>query len=183
MKKLLVFLILLLVVFCTKEETQIEPKDVVELVPLDNEISGWTRSSAMEIAENETQLYDIIDGAGQVYIDNNFVKFVRQFYEGDISGAVTIELHIADMNDTVNAKNVYDDQATGNEIPWTNDNAGVEARYKLVTGIAVNYYELDFWDDKFYSWIYIGDDSDAALDVAKLFALNISEAIRDTTAQ
>lgn len=179
MKKFLIFALLLLFFACPKEETSTEAKDVVDLLPLDNEISGWTRSSATEIAENDAQLWDLIDGEGQVYIDHGFVKCVFQNYAGTISGPVELKLRIFDMGDTANAKDIYDELATGSEIPWTDNHAGVEARYELVTGIVINYYELEFWDDKFYTWIEIDDESQTVLDIAKLFALNISDAIRE----
>ena len=67
MKKAIVASIILLFCFCTQnEDTQIEPKDVVDLLPLDGEVSGWSKSSATEIAENESQLWDLINGEGQV---------------------------------------------------------------------------------------------------------------------
>lgn len=182
MKKILIFALMFLFFACPKEETEIEPKDIIDLVPRDNEISGWTRSSAMAIAENETQLYDIINGEGDVYVNNGFVKFVRQYFQGDISGSpVDLQLRIADMADTINAKSIYDETATGSEIPWTDNNAGTEARYKLVAGQITSYYLLDFWEEEFYAWISINDETQAGLDIAKLFALNISDAISDTT--
>ena len=129
MKKAIAAIIVVLFCFCTQnEDTQIEPKDVVDLLPLDGEVSGWSRSSATEIAENESQLWDLINGEGQVYIDNGFVKCAFQTYSGDISGPVDLRLRIWDMGDTANAKAIYDELATGSEIEWTNNNAGVEAR-------------------------------------------------------
>ncbi len=182
MKKIFILGIILLFCLCTQnEETQIEPKDVVDLLPLDGEISGWSKSSATEIAENESQLLSLINGEGQVYIDNGFVKCAFQTYSGDISGPVDLRLRIWDMGDTTNAKAIYDELESGSEIPWTNNNAGVEARYELKAGIVVDYYELEFWEDKFFVWMQIDADTQAGLDVAQLFALNISTAISDTT--
>jgi hypothetical protein len=180
MRKLLVlFLVMVLVFSCSKttEEDEPEPKDVVDVMPLDNEISGWTKSSATEIAENESQLWDLINGAGQVYIDNGFVKCVFQSYSGNIQGGpVELKLRIFDMGDTTNAENVYDEVGDGSEIPW--NDAGDEARYSLETGIIINYYILDMRDDRFYVWIEIDHDHQDALNVAQLFAMNISQAIR-----
>lgn len=174
MKKIMILGLLVLIITCTKEAN--EPKDALDLVPLDNEISGWTRSSALEIAENETQLFALIDGEGQIYVDHGFVKFVRQYYSGSLG---EVQLRIIDMEDTTKAKALYDDTGDGSEIAWTDNHAGQEARYKLVTGPAISYYVLDFWDDKFYVYVYIGDGTQAGLDVAKLFGLNISAAINE----
>ena len=81
MKSLWVFGVLLVLFSCARDKnSQSEQKDVVDLLPLDNEISGWTRSSTMSTAENAQQLWDLIDGEGQVYIDNGFVKCAFQSY-------------------------------------------------------------------------------------------------------
>jgi hypothetical protein len=182
---ILVFLFLFLV--CTETETdeqengdQIELKDVVDLMPLDNEISGWTRKGEMDIAENDAQLYDLIDGEGQVFIDHGFVKFARQWYQGDVSGTTReLQLRIFDMGDTANAKDVYDAVGTGAETPWDDNNAGVEAR---IDETLLFDYKIDFWDDRFYAWITIYEEkTQAGLNITKLFALNVSDAIRDTT--
>jgi hypothetical protein len=160
------------------ETTIVEPKDVVDLMPLDSEIAGWTRSAAMRIAETATQLYELIDGEAQTYIDNGFVKCAFQNYGGDISGTpVTNELRIFDMGDTVHARDVYAALATGLEMPWTGNNPGVEARIDTTQLFS---YKIEFRDDRFFVWNTIGDKSAAALDVAKLFTLNVSAAIRDT---
>lgn len=177
MKKLLIFGLALLFCFCAQEE-QTEAKDVVDLAPLDNELSTWVRSSAMDIAENATQLYDFINGEGWDYTENGFVKFVRQWYEGDISSETRqLKLRIFDMGDTTNAKNIYDIVGTGIETPWTDNNAGVDAR---IDETLLFDYKINFWDDRFCVDITIYDEkTPAGLNVAKSFALNVSAAIRE----
>jgi len=179
MKKIMLFVLFFLLIACTTEEDL----DVVDLVPLDGEISGWTRSSAMVVCDNETQLYNLIDGAGQVYIDNGFVRSAFQDFTGDVGSTplVDLKLEVFDQGDTANAKAVYDEVAIGTEIEWTDDgHAGVEARYLLESGVITPYYILDFWDDRFYVKMQINDGTDAGLDVVKLFALNISQTIQGT---
>jgi hypothetical protein len=181
MKKLLCASLILVAFFVCKKNDDNNPpvKDVIDLLPVDNEISGWTKSSALQIAENATQLFDLIDGEGQPYVDDGFVKYAIQKYSGDISGTpVTLKLRIADMVDTANACKIYNDVATGTEVAWTDQAPGVEARIDAVPGY---YYRIDFWDDKFHVWVEINDGTDPSLNIAKLFALNISQAIRDTT--
>ncbi len=176
MKKMLILSLFCFFIFCAKESPEQEPKDVVELIPLDNEISGWTRSSAMRIAENETQLYDLIDGEATIYVERGFAKCAFQDY-ADSAAIIELNLRIFDQEDSANAHSVYAYLEQPGSIPWTDGNAGVEARY-----IMVGYsYILDFYDDKFYVNITISDNTASGLSVAKLFALNISSAIRDTT--
>lgn len=167
-------------VTCAKDDAGPVPKDVVDLLPADNEISGWARSSALQIAENQTQLFALIDGAAETYVNNGFVKCAFQKYSGSIAGApVELELRVFDMDTTVNAEKVYHDLTTGSETPWTGDHPGTEARIDPSPLFA---YNLDFWDDRFYAWVTVAEHSDPALEIAKLFAFNVSHAIRDTAA-
>jgi hypothetical protein len=177
MKNVLAFCVALLCLNCTKPTN--EPVDVVTLVPGDNEISGWTRSSAMQVAETGTQLEAIVDGEAVPYSDNHFAKCAFQNYTGDVGGSqVELDLRVFDMADTTNAKNVYAAVAAGTEVPWTGDNPGVEARTDESFLFA---YRVEFRDSRFYYRADIMDKSTAAQDVAKLFARNVSSAIRDTT--
>ena len=181
MKKIAALALFLVLIACTSEEDTI--LDVVDLVPLDNEISGWTRSSAMIVCDNETQLYNEINGQGQVYIDNGFVRSAFQDFLGDVGVTPQVDLTvwIFDQGDTAHARAVYDEVAVGTEIEWTEaGHAGVEARYVLEAGIITPFYVLDFWDDRFYVYLYINDGTDAGLDIVKLFALNISQTIQGT---
>jgi len=175
---LLIFVTTLLFLACTEEEgpTVI---DVVDLVPASNEISGWMRDGNMDVAENETQLYQLINGAGVVFVDHGFVKSAFQEYTGEVSGNLrSIRLRIFDLGDTTNARAVYHDSRieTGLETPWTEaGHAGTEAR---IDNSSLYDYRIDFWKDRFYVEIVIFEEQTLqGLNIAKLFALNVSEAI------
>jgi len=175
-RKLALSCVALLCLACSGTTNQ--PVDVVTLVPGDNEISGWTRSSAMQVAETGTQLEAIIDGEAVPYEDNHFVKCAFQNYTGSVGGSqVELNLRIFDMGDTTNAKGVYAAVTTGTEVPWTSENPGVEARTDESFLFA---YRVEFRDGRFYFRADIMDKSTAAQDIAKLFARNVSSAIRDT---
>lgn len=175
MKQLVLCGLALLMLACPNNTPQ--PKDVVELMPGDDEISGWTRNSALKIAENREQLYSLIDGPADDYVSHGFVKSAFQGYGGTVNSVpVTMEVRVFDMGDTTNARSTYAFFADGTETPWTDNKPGAEARIKnLVTA-----YEVGFWSDKFYFWGSISDGTDAALAVAKLFALNVGAAIGDS---
>ncbi len=151
------------------------PKDPIELLPTNNEIGGWSTSGSPRTAENQQQLYDLIDGEGVVYVEKGFVRCAFQDYTGSPSGpTVDLNLRIFDMGDSVNAREVYTAVATGTEVPWTGDNAGVEARIEQ----QLFSFKIDFRDGRYYVWVTIQENSDAALAVAKLFSKNVSQAIR-----
>jgi len=175
-KIILLDLLLIILLACANEEGQ---TDVLDLIPADNEISGWVRDGDMDVAENETQLYALIDGEGQVYIDHGFVKSAFQEYQGEVTGNPrSIRLRIFDLGNATNASAVYHDSRieNGNETPWTETgHAGTEARYDETLLFD---YRLDFWEDRFYVEIVIFEEkTPQGLNIAKLFALNISEAI------
>ena len=153
-----------------------DPPDVVRLPPGDNEISGWSRSGAMQVAETPTQLEAIIDGEAVPYINNHFIKCAFQNYSGDIGGTqVELDLRVFDMGDTTNAKNVYAEVATGTEVPWTGDNPGVEARTDESFLFA---YRVEFRASRYYFRADIMDKSTGAQDVVKLFARNVDNVIK-----
>ncbi len=168
-----------LILTCTTEEETITI-DVVDLIPSNNEISGWVRDGAMDVAENETQLYALIDGAGQVYVDNGFVKSAFQDYTGDVIGNLrNLRLWAFDMGNSTNAQAVYHDSRieTGAETPWTETgHAGTDAR---IDETLLFDYKIDFWEDRFYVEIIIYDEkTPAGLNIAKLFAINVSAVIK-----
>lgn len=173
MKRILTVFLVLLCIACDKDPAP-QPKDVVELVPLSDEISGWTRTGDMSVCETDEQLYALIDGEGQPYIDNNFAKCAFQGYSGEVGGStVALDLRIFDMADTTNCRAVYAAVATGGEVPWTGDNPGTEARIEQ----SLFACRVDFWSGRFYAWFTIQDNSDAGIAVAKLFAKNVDAAI------
>jgi hypothetical protein len=177
MRKLAVFFVTVLCLACTGPTNQ--PVDVLTLVPGDNEISGWTRDAALTVCETGTQLLALIDGEGQTYVDNGFAKSAFQTYTGTVgSNIVSLHLRVFDMTDTTHAAAVYTAVSTGVETPWTGDNAGTEAR---IDESLLFDYRIDLRDGRFYVSIDIADKSDAGLSIAKLFARNVSSAIRDTT--
>jgi hypothetical protein len=177
-KSVLIPVLLLISLACTQEQEQ-QTIDVIDLVPQDNEISGWMRDGNMEVAENETQLYDLINGEGAVYVDHGFVKCAFQDYLGEVTGNQrSIRLRIFDLGDTTNARAVYHDSRieNGNETLWTEPgHAGTEARYDETLLFD---YRLDFWEDNFYIELIIFEEkTPQGLNIAKLFALNVSDAI------
>jgi len=184
MKKLLSFSLIFALFFvaCPKEEEEEPPptppaqKNAIDLLPKDNEISGWTKSEAVRIASTGDELTAIIDGEAVHYINNNFKEAVFQNYQGVIgSSTVSLEVRIFDMRDTTNTRKVYKDVAAGGEQPWDN-HPGVEGR---INDSFLASYMVEFWEAKFYVRIVIREKSAAALDIAKTFGLNISAAIKE----
>jgi hypothetical protein len=152
------------------------PKDATELIPADSEISGWTRSGAMDVCNNATELLALIDGEGQDYIDHGFAKSAFQTFQGTVgSAAVDLYLRVFDMGDSTNARDIYAEVAVGTEQPW-NGGPGDAARTDE-SGFAS--YAVQFRQENFYVSVVIMDKTTAGQDIAKLFAQSISATIEE----
>ncbi len=151
--------------------------DPVDLIPRDDEISGWARLGTYDEANDYDSLYAVIDGGAQIFIDNGFVSAVFQQYNCTSSGSecssALVTLRIYDQGNEENAQKVYDRTATGIGRPW--NGAGTEARIDE-SGLAS--YMIEFWTKNFFVQVIIDDKSDSALNVVKLFASHISGKVR-----
>jgi hypothetical protein len=145
-----------------------------DYLPGDDEISGWVKDGAAETATTTQELWDLIDGEGQVYIDYGFSSCGRQVYDGTLSGSdVEIRyLYIYDQATDSNAAQVYNDPRSGMGSPWTDDPAGTEAR---INDTGLDTYTIDFYQSKYFVKITITRKSSEALDVIKIFCHNISD--------
>ncbi|MDD2889749.1 MAG: T9SS type A sorting domain-containing protein [bacterium] len=171
MRFLVLTIIFTILFFTGKDNIIFASQDVVNLFPENNEIGNWTKSGVMSMAENETQLEALIDGAAPLYTSNGFVKCVFRQYK---SSTDSLEVRIYDQTDSTGAKNVYHNTASGTGTPWTTNPAGTEAR---IDETLLFDYRTDFRQDKFFVSITIYNKIQPALDTLKLFALNISEAV------
>jgi len=52
----------------------------IDLIPADDEISGWVKLGVYDEATDYDSLYDLIDGGAQIFIDNGFVSSAFQQY-------------------------------------------------------------------------------------------------------
>jgi len=161
---------------CEKDETGKAMLTPVDLIPDDNEISGWAGVGAYEEASDYDSLYALIDGAAEVYIDNGFVSAVFQQYASCSTEPACItsavHLRIYDQGNEANARKIYDKVATGIGIPW--DGAGTEAR---IDESALASYTIEFWQKNFFIQVVVEEKTDPALNVAKLFASHVSSKI------
>ena len=161
--------VLMVATGCGEEEGDIKAAlTPVDLLPDDNDISGWLALGAYDEANDSDVLYDIINGGAEIYIDEGFVSAVFQVYRGDIG---IVRLSIYDQGSEVNALATYDRVSAGIDMPW--DEAGTEAR--IVSALAA--YTVEFWQLNFFVRVVIEEGTDEALNVAKLFASHISEQI------
>jgi len=166
------------IIGCGEKEIYVTLNNILDLLPEDNEINGWVKTEYAKYAETADQLTSIINGEAGPYINNNFQAAVFQKYEGMINNTfIPQEVRIFDMEDSINAKNVYDDVATAGDSAWTTNNPGREAR---INSSFIFSYQIDFWADKFFVRIIINEKSNEGLGIVQAFAFNISDAIDET---
>jgi len=146
-------------------------KNPIELLPRDNDISGWMRDWNFSEATNYASLYNLINGAAQIFIDNGFVSAVFQNYT-DGSG-LQLELRIYEMDSRENARWVYDELSQVAIIPWVDvvdtgriDNSTLAA------------YSVEFQYENLFVQNIIHEKSDRALEIAKLFASHVIDLIK-----
>ncbi len=143
----------------------VEPGD---LLPLDNEIPGWVRHGVPLVAETNTELYDLIDGAATTYINHGFQSCVFQEYMGSIAGAPeSLWVRVFDQADVAGAEGVYDALGTGLETPWEGAGEGARINDTFLFVITV-----ELWRNEFYAMIEVpkGGDSEEAVAVGEDFA-------------
>jgi len=180
MKKIITYVLtfVFLTIGCGEKEIYVTPIHVLDLLPDDNEISGWVKTEYARYAETADQLTSIINGEAVPYINNGFQAAVFQKYEGLISNMIIpLDIRIFDMGDSINAKNVYDDVETAGDSTWIGNNPGREARINVSFLFS---YQVDFWMDKFFVRTIIEDKSSEGVGIAQEFAFNISDAIDST---
>ena len=97
---LLCMAVLIMVSGCGENEgnvnTLLTPAD---LLPDDNDISGWVTLGAYEEANDDNGLFDIINGGAEIFIDEGFVSAVFQIYRGDMG---TVRLNIYEQESELN---------------------------------------------------------------------------------
>ncbi len=141
----------------------------VDLLPDDNDISGWVTLGAYDEANDNDGLYDIINGGAEIFIDEGFVSAVFQIYRGDMG---TVHLNIYDQESEINALATYERVSIGIGMPW--NGAGTEAR---IDESGLDSYTVEFWQENFFVQVIIEERTEEALNVAKLFASYVSGQI------
>ena len=147
----------------------------VDVLPDEDDISNWTNLTPCEEANDYDGLYNLINGAAEVYIDNGFVSAAFQVYNhcvDDVCDFRVVHVRVYDQGSADDARAVYDRISTGIGIPW--NGAGTEAR---IDESALAAYTVEFWQRNFFVQIIIEEKTDEGLSVVKLFAAHISEEI------
>jgi hypothetical protein len=166
---------------CSKQDTSSTPNvvSISDLLPKDNEISGWSRvagSDASWLATNSTELQEKIDGGYELYANHGFVEAAMQKFSGTVNGQPKIELEVQvyNQNTAALADAVFDDpnNVFANPITPTNP-PSVKAQ---ITKNLV--YTMKYTKNKYYVLLTILSGDDKAQDVIEVFANNVASKIK-----
>jgi len=152
----------------------------VDLLPSDNEISGWTKGTStgdFQEAYDQGSLYDIIDGGAEVYVANGFQSGVQQIYRGTIaSQQTTLYLFITDQGDSANCTSLFQEPTIRPPGGIAVSDLGEEA---LIDRSLLFDLALYFRNDRFFVKITLSKaaDAQASENIALAFAHNVDSNI------
>ncbi len=144
-----------------------------QILPMDDEISGWKRSEKVLQASKEEDFYRLFNGGAVLYIRHGIQFFVGQDYKGP--KGLDLEVYIFSLGSSQNAKSLYEDPFTkpthGQEIADVGEKARTDES-------AVFCYGVEFIRDGFFVRVIIQDKTKNGLDVALKFARTIANRIK-----
>ena len=148
----------------------------IKLLPMDNDIRGWTRSNEILKASKDEELYKLLDGGAALYIKHGFQSYVGQSYKGP--KGLELEVYIFDQGTPQNAEDLYEDPFTKPSRSKEIANLGEKAR---IDESALFCYGVELIQERFYVRVIIQDKTEEGRNVAILFARHIVARIKTLT--
>jgi hypothetical protein len=153
---------------------------IADLMPRENEISGWARIGGGEgqwKATNASELQNQIDGGSELFTNNGFVEAAMQSFTGTVNSqsGVTCEIQVYDQGSETNANTVFDDPNNVFAGPLTPSNppsAKAQIRKDLFS------WTIKFTKSHYYVLISILTSEDKGQDVLEVFANNVAGKIK-----
>lgn len=110
-------------------------------------------------------------------MDHNFTQASRRLYSGKASGGpIQLRLRVYALQDSANAKAVYDDWRSGSGTPLAGqENPGREARLDDSASQALT---LEFWKSCYFVRLVIEENSPQARKELFLFALEVADKVK-----
>jgi len=184
---LLIILLLSIITACKKTSSPADSDDsgkivtVSDLLPKDNEISGWQRLTGCSCyswtASNNSELQSAIDGGYELFAKYGFVEAAMQKYQGSVNVQrnVPLEIQIYDQGKPENADAVFDDPSNVFPNPIT-PNSPPSPKAQIKKEYAS--YSMKFSKSRYYVLMSILTIDDKAQNVLEVFAANIAGKIR-----
>lgn len=153
---------------------------LADMMPRENEISGWTKIGGGDgqwKATSASELQDQINGGSEIYTNQGFVEAGMQAYSGTVNtqSGVTCEIQIYDQGSEENAAHVFDDpnNVFANALaPANPPSAKAQIRKDVFS------WTMKFTKARYYILISIMSSEDKGQDVLEVFANNVAGKIR-----
>jgi hypothetical protein len=146
---------------------------LMNLLPADNEVTGWKRSEKTLRASNEEQLYRIFDGGASLYTQHGFRSFLGQSYKG--AKGTELEVYIFDQGTAQNTDDLFENPYTKPSRIREVANLGEKARIDMTPLFC---YGVDFIQGGFFVRVIIQERTEEGLNTAISFARSISKRIK-----
>ncbi|GEM_PF-704788 len=167
---------------CDKSDSGTEPDivTIADLMPRDNEISGWSQSGGSGgswQAVNPSELQEQINGGSELYTNHGFVEAAMQSYTGKVNAqsGVVCEIQVYDQGTAENADEVFDDPNNVFASPIAPANppaTRAQIRKDLFS------WTMKFVKDRYYVLISIITSEDKGQEVLEVFANNVAARIQ-----
>lgn len=143
--------------------------DPADLLPLDNDISGFLKKGSTSVMTDQQSIFNAIDGEAQRYIDYGFMEGVKQLYS---NGGVDIDVQVFNQGNTTNAGDLYLRFYPTSPQPIDEPGAKAVIDNSLPTG-----YQILYARRNIFMRVTTTEKSDFALNMAKQFYRNIDNKI------
>jgi hypothetical protein len=143
--------------------------DPADLLPLDNDISGFARKGSASIMTDNQTIFNAIDGDAQVYIDNKFMEGVKQMYS---NGGIDIDVQVFKHENETWALKLYD-----RFRPTSPTDINTAAAKAVIDNGLPNGYVILYERSSIFMRVTTTQKTDFALNMAKQFYRNIDNKI------
>jgi hypothetical protein len=90
---------------CRISENPATSSDPADLLPIDNDISGFVRKGNPQIMTDQSSIYATIDGQAELYIDYGFTDGVKQLFS---NGNIDIDAQLFNQGNEKNAEGLFE---------------------------------------------------------------------------
>ena len=146
---------MLLVMSCRKSVNPGAGADPGDLLPANEDISGFKKKGSEAVMTDYQTIMDAIDGAAEKYIFYGFVEGVEQMYS---NGSIDIDLRIMNHGSETNALGIMEEFFPASPEILSNQNPRVVVDHSLLTGYTIFYVR-----DNIFLEIYTFEKTNFAL--------------------
>jgi hypothetical protein len=154
---------------CQKSTSPGAGADPVDLLPADNDVSGFLKKGNPSILTDAASIYEAIDGAAEKYIELGFVEGVFLKYS---NGSADIDVSIFNHGTNENALKVLEEFYPSSPEVLLSGVETMVVDHGLLVGYSIHYVK-----GSLYMRLDTKEKTDFILNMAKQFCLSIGSKI------